>query len=68
MLQDDRKPCTFGLAATAWHKGWGEVLLIALVLLHLLAVVYHVRIARRTLVRPMLRRSSTSSLTRRPDE
>lgn len=44
----------FGLAATAWHKGWGEVLLIALVLLHLLAVVYHVRIARRTLVRPML--------------
>ena len=28
-------------AATAWHKGWGKILLIVLVLSHLLALLVH---------------------------
>lgn len=44
-----------GLAATAWHKGWGKTLVLALVVLHVAAIVYY-RIGRRVdLVGPMLR-------------
>ena len=44
-----------GLAATAWHKGWGKTLVIALVVLHVAAIVYY-RVGRRVdLVGPMLR-------------
>ncbi len=42
-----------GLAATAWHKTWGQWLVIGLVLLHLLAIAFYVFVARRTLVGPM---------------
>ena len=42
-----------GLAATSWHRGWGQWLLLALVGLHLLAIgVYTLR--GRGLVRPMI--------------
>jgi cytochrome b len=42
-----------GLAATAWHKGWGKTLILALVGLHLLAIAYHVGLRRRPLLRAM---------------
>lgn len=40
--------------ATVYHKGWGKVLVLALVALHLLAVLYYVAIKRQRIVRPML--------------
>ena len=43
-----------GLAATAWHKGWGQGLLIALVALHLAAIAFHVAVRKHDLVRPMI--------------
>lgn len=43
-----------GLALTGWHKGWGERLIVALVLLHVGAILWY-RVGRRIdLVRPML--------------
>jgi cytochrome b len=43
-----------GLALTAWHKGWGQWLIVALVLLHIGAIAYY-RLARRIdLVGPMV--------------
>lgn len=43
-----------GLAATAWHKGWGQWLILALVALHLGAIAFY-RFGRgHNLVRPML--------------
>ena len=27
--------------ATSWHKGWGELILMALVVIHLLALAWH---------------------------
>lgn len=43
-----------GLALTAWHKGWGKGLILALVSLHLAAILWY-RFGRRVdLVRPML--------------
>ncbi|MBL8352259.1 MAG: cytochrome b/b6 domain-containing protein [Burkholderiaceae bacterium] len=42
-----------GLAATAWHKGWGQGLLLALVALHVAAIVAY-RLRGRNLVQPML--------------
>jgi len=42
-----------GLAATAWHKGWGQWLLLALVALHVAAIVVY-RLRGNNLVRPML--------------
>lgn len=42
-----------GLAATAWHKDWGQWALIVLVLLHLAAVVFY-RWRGHDLVKPML--------------
>lgn len=44
-----------GLAATAWHKGWGKSLVLALVAVHVTAIVFY-RVGRGVdLVRPMLR-------------
>lgn len=42
-----------GLAATAWHKGWGQGLVIGLVLLHVGAIVVY-RLRGTGLVAPML--------------
>lgn len=43
-----------GLALTAWHKGWGQWLMVALVVLHVGAILWY-RFGRRIdLVRPML--------------
>jgi cytochrome b len=42
-----------GLAATAWHKNWGQWLLLALVALHLGAIAFHAW-RRDNLVGPML--------------
>lgn len=43
-----------GLAATAWHKGWGQGLVIALVALHLAAVGFHAGVRGKPLIGPML--------------
>jgi cytochrome b len=42
-----------GLALTAWHKGWGQGLVITLVVLHIVAIVYYLVAKKRNLVRPM---------------
>jgi cytochrome b len=42
-----------GLKATAWHTGWGQWLLVALVALHLGAIVFH-RLRGHNLVKPMI--------------
>ena len=42
-----------GLAATAWHKGWGQWLLLGLAALHVAAIVAY-RLRGNNLVRPML--------------
>lgn len=42
------------LAATAWHKSWGQWLLLGLVGLHVLAIVAYRLVHRRDLVTPML--------------
>ncbi|MDR2129316.1 MAG: cytochrome b/b6 domain-containing protein [Burkholderiaceae bacterium] len=41
-------------AATRYHKGLGEVLIIAIVTLHLLAIAFYLFARRKNLVRPML--------------
>ncbi|VTU17263.1 putative Ni/Fe-hydrogenase B-type cytochrome subunit [Variovorax sp. PBL-E5] len=41
-------------AATGWHKAPGKWIVIALVSLHVLAVLYYVFVKRRPLVRPMI--------------
>lgn len=43
------------LAATSWHKSWGQWLLLALVALHIAAVVYYLLRKRINLVVPMWR-------------
>lgn len=43
-----------GLAATAWHKDGGQWLIIALVVLHVGAIVFYLRRKGVNLVRPML--------------
>lgn len=43
-----------GLAATAWHKGWGQWLLLGLIGLHVAAIVFYARARRTDLVGPML--------------
>lgn len=40
--------------ATAYHKNWGQWLVIALVLLHIAAVLFYLWARRQNLVRPML--------------
>ncbi len=42
------------LALTRWHKGWGQWLIIALIVLHIVAIGYYQFAKRRDLVRPML--------------
>lgn len=42
-----------GLAATAWHKGYGQWLLLALVALHVVAIVVY-RLRGKNLVTPMI--------------
>lgn len=42
-----------GLALTRWHKGWGQWLIIVLVLLHVAAIVFYLVRHRRNLIRPM---------------
>ena len=42
------------LAATAWHKQWGSKLIVALVVLHVAAIVYYRARKRLDLVRPMI--------------
>lgn len=44
----------FGLAATAWHKQWGQWLVIGLVLLHVAAVLFYLLARRDNLIRPMV--------------
>ena len=39
--------------ATTWHKGWGQYLVIGLVVLHVLAIIIY-RLRRHDLVTPML--------------
>lgn len=43
-----------GLAATSYHKQWGQWLVIALVLLHVAAIVWYLVKKRQNLVRPMI--------------
>ncbi len=43
-----------GLAATAWHKGWGQWLVVALVALHVSAIAFYRVVRRERLVGPML--------------
>lgn len=40
--------------ATGWHKGWGQWLIIGLVLLHIAAIVFYLVKKRQNLVGPML--------------
>jgi cytochrome b len=42
------------LALTRWHKGYGQWLIIAMVVLHIAAILYYLLAKRRDLVRPML--------------
>ena len=43
-----------GLALTSWHKNWGRWLIVALVTLHVLAVLFYLIGRKRNLIRPML--------------
>ncbi len=43
-----------GLAATAWHKQWGQRILMVLVALHVGAVVFYLVKKKVNLIRPML--------------
>ena len=47
-------PGVWSSAATDWHKGAGQWLVIALMVLHVAAVLVYVLFKRQTLVRPML--------------
>jgi cytochrome b len=42
------------LTLTRWHRGWGQWLIVALVVLHIAAIVYYFVAKRRNLVRPMI--------------
>jgi cytochrome b len=39
--------------ATAWHRAWGQYLIIAMAVLHVAAVVYYLRTKRQNLIAPM---------------
>ena len=43
-----------GLAATGWHKQWGQRLILGLVALHIAAIVFHLLRRKTNLVRPMV--------------
>lgn len=47
-------PGSWSDAATSWHKGAGQWLLIALTALHVLAVLFYAGVKRVRMVRPML--------------
>ena len=47
-------PGSWSSAATDWHKGPGQWVVIGLLVLHLLAVLVYVFVRRKRLVRPML--------------
>lgn len=49
-----RVPGAWSSAATDWHKGAGQWVVIALLVLHAAAVLIYVLFKRQTLVRPML--------------
>jgi cytochrome b len=42
------------LALTKWHKGYGQWLIIALVVMHIAAILYYLTARRRNLIAPML--------------
>ena len=42
------------LAMTRWHKGYGQWLILAMIGLHLAAILYYLLAKQRNLVRPML--------------
>jgi cytochrome b len=42
------------LSATAWHKRWGQGLILVLVVLHVGAIVFYLWRKRINLVRPMV--------------
>jgi cytochrome b len=44
---------SLGLKATAWHKSFGQYLIIALVLVHIGAVMYYLHAKQRNLIAPM---------------
>jgi cytochrome b len=51
------QPCVSNatsLALTHWHRGYGQWLIMALVALHVSAIVYYLAIQKRNLVWPML--------------
>lgn len=43
-----------GIAATGWHKSWGQWILITLVLLHIAAILFYLLGKKKNLVRPMI--------------
>lgn len=43
-----------GLAATGWHKQWGQRLILGLVALHIAAIVFHLLRRKTNLVWPMV--------------
>lgn len=55
-----------GLAATWYHKAVGQWLLVALVVLHLAAILYYVLKKRETLVRPMISGDRELAMPARP--
>lgn len=40
--------------ATTWHKTWGQWLILAAVALHVLAIVFYLRVRKTNLVKPMV--------------
>lgn len=45
--------------ATGWHKGWGQWLIIGLVVMHLAAIVFYLMKNRTNLIAPMLHGDKT---------
>jgi cytochrome b len=43
-----------GLAATSWHRDYGQWILLAMVLLHIAAIVFYLVRKKNNLVRPMI--------------
>lgn len=43
-----------GLAAMAWHKGWGQWLIVGLVALHVAAIAYYALVRRNNLIGAMV--------------
>jgi cytochrome b len=43
-----------GLAATSWHKTWGQWLIVTLVVLHIAAILFYLLKKKNNLIAPML--------------